>query len=112
MAADGEHQAGNSDTAYPQRHVLLTDGSSGIGLEAAIQLLEAGHRLTVLCRDAATGGRLAKQYLQLSTGRGCIGEQDRGSGCFALSNRHRAGLLHTHRCECSFCIVDRRRNAW
>ena len=35
MAADGEHQAGNSDTAYPQRHVLLTDGSSGIGLEAA-----------------------------------------------------------------------------
>ncbi|MCS5705795.1 SDR family NAD(P)-dependent oxidoreductase [Synechococcus sp. FGCU-3] len=44
--------------ATAQRHVLLTGGSSGIGLEAAKQLLEAGHRLTVLCRDGATGDRL------------------------------------------------------
>jgi NAD(P)-dependent dehydrogenase (short-subunit alcohol dehydrogenase family) len=75
MAADSDHQAGNSDTAYHQRHVLLTGGSSGIGLQGAQQLLDAGHRLTLLCRDAATGGRLAHQYLQLSPGRGCIGEQ-------------------------------------
>ena len=54
MAADGDHRAGDSDIADPPRHVLLTGGSSGIGLEAAQQLLVAGHRLTVLCRDAAT----------------------------------------------------------
>lgn len=41
-----------------RRHVLLTGGSSGIGLEAAHQLLQAGHQLTVLCRDRATGDRL------------------------------------------------------
>ncbi|MFN9568766.1 MAG: SDR family NAD(P)-dependent oxidoreductase [Cyanobacteriota bacterium] len=41
------------------RHVLLTGGSSGIGLQAAAQLLAAGHRLTVLCRDGATAERLA-----------------------------------------------------
>ena len=40
------------------RHILLTGGSSGIGLEAARRLLAAGHRLTVLCRDAPTGERL------------------------------------------------------
>lgn len=45
----------------PPRHVLLTGGSSGIGLEAARQLAEAGHRLTVLCRDAATGDRLRSE---------------------------------------------------
>lgn len=60
MAADGDHQAGNSATPSPQRHVLLTGGSSGIGLEAAQQLLDAGHRLTVLCRDAATADRLGQ----------------------------------------------------
>ncbi len=41
-----------------RRHVLLTGGSSGIGFEAALLLLNAGHRLSVLCRDAATGERL------------------------------------------------------
>ena len=60
MAADGDHQAGTSDTADPSRHVLLTGGSSGIGLEAAQQLLEAGHRLTVPCRDAGTADRLGQ----------------------------------------------------
>jgi len=38
MAADGDHQAGTSDTA-------------GIGLEAAQQLLAVGPHLTVLCRE-------------------------------------------------------------
>jgi protochlorophyllide reductase len=40
--------------------VLLTGGSSGIGLQAAKQLLEAGHRLSVVCRDAACADRLAQ----------------------------------------------------
>ncbi|MEB3157506.1 MAG: SDR family NAD(P)-dependent oxidoreductase [Cyanobacteriota bacterium] len=44
--------------AGASRHVLLTGGSSGIGLRAAAQLLAAGHRLTVLCRDEATAERL------------------------------------------------------
>jgi len=64
MAADDDHQVGNSATASPPRHVLLTGGSSGIGLEGAQQLLKAGHRLTVLCRDAATGDRLAQLVAQ------------------------------------------------
>jgi protochlorophyllide reductase len=64
MAADGDHQAGTSNTAGPPRHVLLTGGSSGIGLEAAMQLLDAGHRLTVLCRDAATADRLGQVRAQ------------------------------------------------
>jgi protochlorophyllide reductase len=46
--------------------VLLTGGSSGIGLEAAQQLLEAGHRLTVLCRDAATADRLGEVLAQVA----------------------------------------------
>ncbi len=47
--------------ATAQRHVLLTGGSSGIGLEATRQLLKTGHRLTVLCRDGATGDRLCTE---------------------------------------------------
>jgi protochlorophyllide reductase len=46
---------------HPARHVLITGGSSGIGLEACRQLVEIGHRLTVLCRDAATGDRLRSE---------------------------------------------------
>jgi protochlorophyllide reductase len=40
------------------RSVVLTGGSSGIGLQAAAQRLEAGHRLTVVCRDGDTAQRL------------------------------------------------------
>jgi protochlorophyllide reductase len=43
------------------RHVLLSGGSSGIGLQAASQLLQAGHRLSVLCRDGATADRLQQR---------------------------------------------------
>jgi protochlorophyllide reductase len=46
------------DPAGPGRHVVLTGGSSGIGLQAAARLLADGHRLTVLCRDTATAERL------------------------------------------------------
>jgi protochlorophyllide reductase len=44
--------------ARPPRHVVLTGGSSGIGLQGAAQLLAAGHRLTVLCRDGDAAQRL------------------------------------------------------
>ena len=44
------------------RHVVLTGGSSGIGLQAAAQLLAAGHRLTVICRDGATAQRLRGHF--------------------------------------------------
>jgi len=43
------------------RHILLTGASSGIGLEAAALLLQAGHRLTLPCRDAATATRLRQR---------------------------------------------------
>lgn len=47
-----------SASAVQPRHVVLTGGSSGIGLQAAVQLLEAGHRLTVFCRDASVADHL------------------------------------------------------
>lgn len=50
----------------PPRHVVLTGGSSGIGLQGAAQLLEAGHHLTVLCRDGATAERLRGHFSGLS----------------------------------------------
>ena len=43
------------------RHILLTGGTSGIGLEAARLLLQAGHRLTVLCRTGAGAAALRQQ---------------------------------------------------
>jgi protochlorophyllide reductase len=49
---------------------LLTGGSSGIGFQAVQRLLDAGHRLTVLCRDGAAadrlGGRLSTPICDLS----------------------------------------------
>jgi len=52
----------------PPRRVLLSGGSSGIGLEAVLQLLQAGDRLSVLCRDAATADRLQRRcHGRLST---------------------------------------------
>ncbi|MEB3172318.1 MAG: SDR family NAD(P)-dependent oxidoreductase [Cyanobacteriota bacterium] len=41
-----------------RRHILLTGGTSGIGLEATRLLLQNGHRLTVLCRDGAAAASL------------------------------------------------------
>ena len=59
-AADAAPKAGNAAAPGPPRHLLLTGGSSGIGLQATIQLLAAGHRLTVPCRDAASADRLGQ----------------------------------------------------
>jgi len=44
-----------------RRHILLTGGTSGIGLEATRLLLQAGHRLTVLCRDGAAAAALRQR---------------------------------------------------
>jgi protochlorophyllide reductase len=46
--------------------VLLTGGSSGIGFQAVQQLLDAGHRLTVPCRDAASADRLGEVLAPLA----------------------------------------------
>ena len=43
------------------RHILLTGGSSGIGFQAATQLLQAGHNLTLPCRDATTAAALRRR---------------------------------------------------
>lgn len=51
----------NEGPANDPRHVVVTGGSSGIGLQATAQLLAAGHRLTVFCRDEATAHRLSQR---------------------------------------------------
>ena len=48
-------------SAGATRHILLTGGSSGIGFQAAAQLLQAGHRLTLPCRDATTAAGLRQR---------------------------------------------------
>ncbi|MCP9882009.1 SDR family NAD(P)-dependent oxidoreductase [Cyanobium sp. Alchichica 3B3-8F6] len=48
-------------SAGATRHILLTGGSSGIGFQAAILLLQAGHRLTLPCRDANTAAALRQR---------------------------------------------------
>ena len=62
MARLAEFSAATASAAPPgRRHVLLTGASSGIGLAAARELLAAGHRLTLPCRDAASGERLRER---------------------------------------------------
>ena len=48
-------------SAAATRRILLTGGSSGIGFEAATLLLQAGHRLTLPCRDASTAAHLRQR---------------------------------------------------
>jgi len=68
-AATAQQRSGDSVDAGQPRHLLLTGGSSGIGFQAALQLLAAGHRLTLLCRDQATADRLGKCLGQSLGGR-------------------------------------------
>ena len=66
MTADGDRKVDDNAAPGPLRHVLLTGGNSGLGLQAAMQLLKAGHRLTVLCRDAASADRLGQVLAPLA----------------------------------------------
>jgi len=71
MTASPRQPAPRSDERLSSpRHILLTGGSSGIGFQALQRLLDAGHRLTVLCRDGAAadrlGGRLSTPICDLS----------------------------------------------
>ena len=48
-------------SAGESRNILLTGGSSGIGFEAATLLLQAGHHLTIPCRDGTTAALLRQR---------------------------------------------------
>ena len=47
----------------PPRRILLTGASSGIGFEAARLLFQAGHALTLPCRDQATAAATVERLL-------------------------------------------------
>lgn len=48
-------------TAAAPSHILLTGGSSGIGLEAAAQLLQRGHRLTLPCHQPSSAEAIRRR---------------------------------------------------
>ena len=72
IATAAQQRSGETAAAGQPRHLLLTGGSSGIGFQAALQLLAAGHRLSLLCRNQATADRLV-QCLGQSLGQ-CLGQ--------------------------------------
>ena len=43
------------------KHLVITGATSGIGLEAVKQLDQAGHRLTLICRNSTRAGMLGDQ---------------------------------------------------
>ncbi|MFS6819571.1 SDR family NAD(P)-dependent oxidoreductase [Synechococcus lacustris Tous-12m] len=45
-----------------KKHILITGASSGIGLEAALQLHSAGHQLTLPCRNSETAAKLNQHF--------------------------------------------------
>ena len=49
--------------ALPPRRILITGASSGIGFQAARLLLQAGHPLTLPCRDQATAAATVERLL-------------------------------------------------
>ncbi|MFO0119173.1 MAG: SDR family NAD(P)-dependent oxidoreductase, partial [Cyanobium sp.] len=52
-----------SPASQPPRRILLTGASSGIGFEAARLLFQAGHALTLPCRDQATAAATMERLL-------------------------------------------------
>ena len=52
-----------SPASQPPRRILLTGASSGIGFEAARLLFQAGHALTLPCRDQATAAATVERLL-------------------------------------------------
>jgi protochlorophyllide reductase len=50
------------------RRLLLTGGNSGIGFEAAVRLCQAGHSLTLLCRDADAAETAQRQLAERAGG--------------------------------------------
>ena len=95
QAADADQKAGTNAPPGPPRHVLLTGGSSGIGFQAVQQLLAAGHRLTVLCRDAASADRLGQELAHLAH-RPLAGLPPRGQ---PLAGQPLGGRLATPICD-------------
>jgi protochlorophyllide reductase len=61
-------QACNAVDLQPPQRILLTGASSGIGLEAARLLFQAGHALTLLCRDQATAEATVERLLATCSG--------------------------------------------
>ena len=51
-----------STTQMVKKHILITGASSGIGLEAALQLHSAGHQLTLPCRNSKTAAKLNQHF--------------------------------------------------
>ena len=47
------------------RHILITGGNSGIGAAAAVRLAAAGHRVTIVGRDAAKGNAVVSTHPEL-----------------------------------------------
>ena len=90
MTADGDQKAANAAAPGPPRHVLLTGGNSGIGLQAAMRLLAAGHRLTVPCRDAASAVRLGQVLAPLA---------EQAPGDHPLMDQPLGGRLATPICD-------------
>ena len=43
------------------KHLVMTGATSGIGLEAVKQLDQAGHRLTLICRNSTRAEMLGDQ---------------------------------------------------
>jgi protochlorophyllide reductase len=58
-----QSQAFHPVAFLPPRRILLTGASSGIGFEAARLLVQAGHSLTLPCRDQATAEATVERLL-------------------------------------------------
>ena len=67
-----------------QRTILITGGSSGIGLELALRLLDRRNTVVVSSRDAAKLAELKRQHPQLHTIQGDVSS---ATGVAALADQ-------------------------